>query len=138
MDILIVDDEMDLCHILSLICLRKHFTVSCAHNLLDAFAQIESRPLLMFLDNNLSDGFGLDMISQLKLRSPLTKIAFITAGLDPGIKKQAFSLGVDFFLAKPFHLQGLREILSRIPAKQANPNNSTLPINFPDLPLQSD
>ena len=112
MDILIVDDEMDLCNILSLICLRKQLTVSCAHNLMDAFIRIDYKPKLMFLDNNLSDGLGLDMIMQLKLRSPSTKIAFITACVDYKIKNQAITQGADYFLAKPFQLQGVREILS--------------------------
>jgi DNA-binding response OmpR family regulator len=120
MDILIVDDEKDLCNILSLICLRKHFTVSCAHNLLDALAQIESSPMLMFLDNNLSDGVGLEMIGQLKARSPLTKIAFITACADHKIKNHAFMRGVDYFLAKPFQLQGVREILSQMQESKSN------------------
>jgi DNA-binding response OmpR family regulator len=114
MDILIVDDEKDLCNILTLICLRKNFTVSCAFNLLDALAQIESFPILMFLDNNLTDGVGLEMIEQLKVRSPLTKIVFITASSDLKIKEQAFKRGVDYFLAKPFQLQGVREILSQM------------------------
>jgi DNA-binding response OmpR family regulator len=134
MDILIVDDEMDLCHILSLICLRKQFTVSCAHSLLDAFVQIESLPKLMFLDNNLSDGLGSEMIAQLKLRSPRTKIAFITACDDPKIKNQALTQGVDYFLAKPFHLQGVREILSLMQDKQINKNKSTVTKNFPATP----
>jgi DNA-binding response OmpR family regulator len=119
MDILIVDDEMDLCTILSLICLRKRLTVSCAHNLLEAFIQIESLPKLMFLDNNLSDGLGLEMIGQLKLRSPATKIVFITASQDSNIKEQAFINGVDFYLAKPFQLQGVREILSLLQKRKS-------------------
>jgi len=134
MDILIVDDEMDLCNILSLICLRKKFTVSCAHNLLDAFVQIESLPKLMFLDNNLSDGLGLEMIVQLKLRSPRTKIAFITACDDHKIKNHAFSQGADYFLAKPFQLQYVREILSQMQDNQVAPTKSADIINFPEPP----
>ena len=92
MDILIVDDEMDLCNILSLICRRRQFTVSCAQNLQDAFVQIEFLPKLIFLDNNLSDGLGLEIIGKLKLRSPFTKIAFITASEGSSVRKaRAFS-----------------------------------------------
>jgi DNA-binding response OmpR family regulator len=111
MDILIVDDKMDLCNILSLICLRKQFTVSCAHNLMDAFFQIDYPSKLMYLDNNLSDGLGLEMIMQLKLRSPRTKIAFISACVDYKIKNETIARGVDYFLAKPFQLQGVCEAI---------------------------
>ncbi len=119
MDILIVDDEMDLCNILSLICRQKQFTVSCAQNLRDAFVQIESLPKLIFLDNNLSDGLGLEIIGKLKLRSPFTKIAFITASEDNKLKERAFLKGVDYFLAKPFHLHGVREILSQLQKRKS-------------------
>ena len=132
MDILIVDDEMDLCNILSLICLRKHFTVACAHNLLDALVQIESLPKLIFLDNNLSDGLGLDMIGTLKLRSPLTKIAFITACEDHKIENAALTQGADYFLAKPFQLQGVREILSLMQENKITRNPSPLTISLPE------
>ncbi|HMC85453.1 MAG TPA: response regulator [Chitinophagaceae bacterium] len=124
MDILIVDDEKDLCNILTSICIRKNFTVSCAFNLLDALVQIESFPLLMFLDNNLADGEGLELVEQLKVRSPLTKIVFITASSDLKIRDQAFIRGVDYFLAKPFQLQGVREILSQMQHKRTKPTTS--------------
>ena len=119
MDILIVDDEKDMCNLLALICTRKNFTVSCAFTLLDAMVQIETFPRLMFLDNDLTDGAGLEVIEELKARSPLTKIAFITASPDFNIKNQALELGADYFLAKPFQLQGVREILSKMPERPA-------------------
>jgi DNA-binding response OmpR family regulator len=122
MDVFIVDDEMDLCSILSLICIRKQFTVSCAHSLRDAFIQIEFHPKLMFLDNNLTDGLGLDVIFQLKQRSPETRIVFITACEDQKIKNQAIATGADYFLAKPFHLQGIRVLLSLIQEKKIKPH----------------
>ena len=114
MDILIVDDEKDLCNILTLICNRKNLTVSCAFTLLDAMTQVGSSPILIFLDNDLTDGSGLEMIEKLKARSPRTKIAFITASSDIKIRDQALKRGADYFLAKPFHLQGVREILSNM------------------------
>jgi DNA-binding response OmpR family regulator len=114
MDILIVDDEKDLCTLLSFVCIRKNYTVSCAYNLQDALTQIESFPKLMFLDNNLPDGLGSEMIEQLKLRSPLTKIVFISASSDKKTANHALIPGVDYFLDKPFQLQGVREILSQM------------------------
>ena len=118
MDILIVDDEKDLCSILTLFCIRKSFTVSCTFTLQDAMLQLKSLPTLMFLDNNLTDGIGLDVIKELKARSPRTKIAFITASTDHKIRVEAFQRGADYFLAKPFHLHRVREILSIIKKKK--------------------
>jgi DNA-binding response OmpR family regulator len=112
MDILIVDDERDLCNILTLFCVRKNFTVSCAFTLKDGLTQVRSLPRLIFLDNNLTDGAGLETIKLFKTRSPHSKIAFITASIDQKIRADAFQRGADHFLAKPFHLQLVREILS--------------------------
>lgn len=133
MNILIFDDEEDLCTILTLICIRKNYTVSCASNLPDALILMESLPVLMFLDNNLTDGVGLEMIEQLKARSPLTKIAFITASSDHNIQAQAFSQGADYFLAKPFQLQGVREILSQFQDYYKKPDSSLSFVSAPSV-----
>jgi DNA-binding response OmpR family regulator len=112
MDVLIVDDERDLCNIMCLICGRKNFSSSCAFTIRDAMIQIKAQPILLFLDNDLTDGAGLEAIEQLKACSPNTKIAFITASTDLKIRDLAFKRGANYFLAKPFHLQKVREILS--------------------------
>jgi DNA-binding response OmpR family regulator len=112
MDILIVDDDRDLCTILCLFCHKRDFTVFCAGSLKDALEEIESVPMLMFLDNNLPDGLGLEMIVHFKARFPATKIVFITACLDERLMDQAFKKGADYFLAKPLQLYQVREILS--------------------------
>jgi DNA-binding response OmpR family regulator len=113
MDVLIVDDDKDLCIILRLICHSRDFTVSCVHTLKDALEEIYSVPMLMFLDNNLPDGLGLEMIEHFKSLSPLTKIVFTTGSPEDRIMKQAYWKGSDYFLAKPFLLHGIREILSQ-------------------------
>ena len=133
MNILILDDEEDLCTILTLICLRKNFTVSCASNLADALKLMKSLPVLLFLDNNLTNGVGLEMIEQIKARYPLTKIAFITASSDQNIQERAFSLGADYFLAKPFHLQGVRDILSRFTNYKSIPDSSRSFVSTPSV-----
>jgi DNA-binding response OmpR family regulator len=117
MDILIVDDDKDLCIILTSICLSRDLTAFCTDNLKDGLVEIDSAPMLMFLDNNLRDGLGLEMIGQFKARSPFTKIVFITAGLDERIMNQALRNGADYFLEKPFQLNGVRDILSKFQKK---------------------
>jgi two-component system, OmpR family, response regulator len=117
MDILIVDDDKDLCTILSSICISRDLTVSCTDNIKDALEEIDSVPMLMFLDNNLPDGLGLEMIGHFKAHSPFTKIALITDDLDESIMNQALGNGADYFLRKPFQLGGVRRILSKFQKK---------------------
>jgi two-component system, OmpR family, response regulator len=121
MDVLIVDDEEDLCILLGSICHSRDFTATCVNTLKNGLEEIDSFPMLMFLDNNLPDGLGLEMIEQFKTRSPLTKIAFITGCPDERIMNEAFSKGIDYFLAKPFQLHGIREILSQFHKRLAEP-----------------
>jgi response regulator of citrate/malate metabolism len=120
MDILIVDDDKDLCTILTSICVSRDLFTCCTDNLKDALNEINSFPMLMFLDNNLQDGLGVEMIETFKALSPFTKIVFITADLNERIMNQALKNGADYFLEKPFQLNGVRGILSKFQKKLIN------------------
>ncbi|HXB31503.1 MAG TPA: response regulator [Puia sp.] len=120
MDILIVDDDKDLCTILTSICVSRDLIAYCIDNLKDALKEIDSFPMLMFLDNNLPDGLGVEMIETFKALSPFTKIVFITADLNERIMNQALRNGADYFLEKPFQLNGVRGILSKFQKKLIN------------------
>ena len=117
MDILIVDDDKDLCTILTSICVSRDLFASCTDNLKDALKEIDSFPMLMFLDNNLPDGLGVEMIETFKALSPITKIVFISADLNERIMNQALRNGADYFLEKPFRLNGVWGILSKFQNK---------------------
>lgn len=57
--VLIVDDEIDLCLLLTGYFQRKDFDVFVAHTLKEGKEKMYNiRPDLLFLDNNLPDGFG--------------------------------------------------------------------------------
>lgn len=56
---------------------------------------------LLFLDNHLPDGLGIDYITQVKSNYPSVKIIMITAH-DTGVeRRKALSNGADLFLGKP-------------------------------------
>lgn len=101
--VLIIDDELDICYLLSGILRQKKLRASYVNTLSDAEIALKNDPpSLLFLDNHLPDGFGLDFIKHIKINYPQTKIIMITAHDSAADRKKAFTEGVDFFISKPF------------------------------------
>lgn len=102
-NILIVDDEQDLCFLLSQVLAQKQFHSRCVYSIADAKKSLEKMdPTVMFLDNCLPDGNGLDYIAEVKREHPSTKIVMITAHNSIQEMDLAFSKGADYFISKPF------------------------------------
>ncbi len=72
------------------------------------------RPSLVFLDNNLPDGQGIDFIPYLKLHYPDTRVIMVTANDSAFDKKRAFQKGADGFLSKPLTLDLINRTLDKI------------------------
>jgi two-component system, OmpR family, response regulator len=113
--VLIVDDEPDICFLLSELLKQKNLVPLVAYNLNDAERALEkSHPKYLFLDNWLPDGFGLDFIGFIKRNFPTTKIIMMTAHDSIADRKRAFSEGADFFISKPLTKQLISEALSSV------------------------
>jgi DNA-binding NtrC family response regulator len=57
--VLIIDDEIDLCHLLKSYFLRKNYDVYLSHTLDQGLSFLKTlKPDVVFLDNNLPDGTG--------------------------------------------------------------------------------
>lgn len=57
--VLVIDDENDLCDLISMVLHKEGFLVSCAHSLAEATKMLPGHPDIVLLDNNLPDGTGL-------------------------------------------------------------------------------
>ncbi|HXB45270.1 MAG TPA: response regulator [Puia sp.] len=102
--ILIVDDEEDICYLLSGILKKKNYEPVFANSLSDALKAIDrSPPSLLILDNRLPDGLGIDFIPYVKEKYPSVKILMVTAYDSASDKLMAYSKGADFFIAKPLN-----------------------------------
>jgi len=100
---LIVDDEVDICFLLSGILRQKHLKPSFVNNLAAAKEYLKKEvPSILFLDNHLPDGFGLDFITHVKTNYPQVKIVMITAHDGLAERKTAQQQGADLFISKPF------------------------------------
>ena len=101
--VLIIDDEIDICYLLSGILKQKKLRTSYVNSLSDAQVALRNdTPSLIFLDNHLPDGFGLDFIQYVKNNYPETKIIMITAHDSAAERNRAYNEGADIFISKPF------------------------------------
>jgi len=100
---LIVDDEVDICFLLSGILRQKQLKPSFVNNLAGARESLKKDiPSILFLDNHLPDGLGLDFIQYVKNNYPDVKIVMITAHDGLIERKKAQAEGADLFISKPF------------------------------------
>ncbi len=112
---LIVDDEIDICYLLSGILKQKKFQTSYVNSLTDAQSILKKeKPSIIFLDNNLPDGKGVEFISKLKKLSPATKVVMITAFDTYSDRSKAYEEGADFFIGKPFTRDMIDKTIERL------------------------
>ena len=78
--VLIIDDEVDLCLLLKTYLNRKNYEVYYSHTLKDGMQQFQQvNPDILFLDNNLPDGFGWEKAAALLERRPGLQLHLISA-----------------------------------------------------------
>ena len=117
LDALIIDDELDICFLLKSILKKRDLDVNYVNRLEDAKIALKNNtPPIIFLDNHLPDGLGIDFISYVKSNYPNTKIIMITAHDTPEDRTRAVQQGVDMFLGKPFTKDAITMALNKVSA----------------------
>jgi DNA-binding response OmpR family regulator len=124
--ILIVDDEEDICIILSYSLQKAGYEVLIAHSAEEALANYELKIKnyevdLILLDIMMGEMSGLEMAEHLKRENHIPPIIFLTALSDESTILQGFKLGADDYISKPFRIS---EVLARVAAvlrRSANP-----------------
>ncbi len=116
--VLIVDDEADICLLLSGLLRRLGYQPTCAH-FLEEGRQCLSRQHFdaIFLDLNLPDGIGFDLLSTIKnglsvVESP--KVVMISAFDGMAERKRASDQGADYFMGKPFTRKTVEQALESL------------------------
>ena len=91
---LIIDDERDICFLLSNILRNSNVDVQFVNSITEGKDYLQKiNPNLLFLDNHLPDGFGIDFISYVKKEHAQTKIVMVTAHDTPEDRKRALDCG---------------------------------------------
>ncbi len=111
-DILIVDDETEICLLLSSILQKHGFSTGYAHDLKNAMLQIEDGQFkLVFIDLNLPDGIGYDLFPLLKQKGYIKTIVISAYDNE---KENALKLGADHFISKPFDSNSVLTIVKQM------------------------
>jgi two-component system response regulator PilR (NtrC family) len=111
--VLVVDDEPDLCELLSITLQRMNLephtagTVGAAQRLLKT-----DRYDLCLTDMQLPDGDGLELVEWMQQYTPGVPVAVITAHGNVETAVRALKLGAFDFVSKPLDLAGLRKLVS--------------------------
>lgn len=109
--ILIVDDERDLCEILSFNLNAAGYDTTIAYSAEEALQRMSEKTFhLLLLDVMMYGMSGFDLAKHLKGRVP---IIFLTAKDTEEDMLKGFHLGADDYIAKPF---SVREVLARVKA----------------------
>ena len=112
--VLIIDDERDLCRLLTIALRKEKYLVDCAFNLADAKNKLLEHPSFILLDNNLPDGSGLDYLKEHPNSFQKSRVIMITADANPETKKDALQEGIEAVLQKPFGVRAIKEAIKGI------------------------
>src|SRR5580692_3281886 len=111
--VLIVDDEPDLCELLSITLQRMDLSASTANDVAQAQRMLKTEQFdLCLTDMQLPDGNGLDLVKWMQQYTPNVPVAVITAHGNMETAVRALKLGAFDFVSKPLDLAGLRKLVA--------------------------
>jgi two-component system, NtrC family, response regulator PilR len=111
--VLVVDDEPDLCELLSITLERMDLNPRSAHSVAAAQRLLKTERFdLCLTDMQLPDGDGLDLVKWMQQYSPSVPVAVITAHGNMETAVRALKVGAFDFVSKPLDLAGLRKLVT--------------------------
>ncbi|MDQ3051481.1 MAG: response regulator [Bacteroidota bacterium] len=111
---LIIDDELDICMLLKSILKPIGIEAYYSTSLQDGISSLSNQEFgLLFLDNNLPDGSGLEKLKFIQQQNPGLKIIMISAYDGDVERNQACKDGAIDFIGKPFTTGMVKEKLMK-------------------------
>jgi two-component system response regulator PilR (NtrC family) len=118
-NILIVDDEQSYRQLLSLVFEGDGHTIRTAANGLEALTLLQAEPAdVVISDVKMPDMDGIEMLRSIRETLPDLGIVFMTAFASVEAAREAFKLGADDFIQKPFDVEELKLIVKKTIEKQ--------------------
>src|ERR1700685_2610635 len=128
--VLLVDDDRELCQMLTEYLNAEHFEVKSVHDGSDALAELQRSDFeILILDVMLPSVGGFDVLRKLGA-SYSTPILMLTARGDDVDRIVGLELGADDYLSKPFNP---RELVARIRAILRRASNRAAKNSVPDV-----
>ena len=124
--VLVVDDEPDLCELLSITLQRMEINSRTANDIATAQRLLKTEPFdLCLTDMQLPDGDGLELVQWIQQYSPNVPVAVITAHGSMEIAVRALKCGAFDFVSKPLDLSGLRKLVTSAIKLSVNADGDT-------------
>ena len=118
--ILILDDEPIVSKRLKPSLEKKGYEVETFTASMDALQRTRERDFdIVITDLKMEGVSGMEFLAEVKQRSPRTEVIVITGFATMETAKESFQKGVFDFLAKPFKLGEITEVIRKAEAKQA-------------------
>ncbi|MFG6462426.1 PleD family two-component system response regulator [Roseateles sp. DXS20W] len=115
--VLVVDDNPDASEVLALLIELEGFAAATARTLAQAREAVTQRPpQLVFLDVNLPDGSGLDLLAPMKAdpRTAGARVVMLSGLIDDRVREQALRLGASDYIVKPLGHEQLTALLDAV------------------------
>ena len=132
-ELLLIDDDVELCDLLASWLTQEGFQVTACHDGQGARqALAQSAPDAVVLDVMLPDGSGLELLKQLRSEHPDLPVLMLSARGEPLDRILGLELGADDYLAKPCDP---RELTARLRAvlRRSLPPAASSQIELGDL-----
>lgn len=101
--VLIIDDESDICLLLSGLLRKLGYIPTCAQYIEEGRQCLLSQQYdAIFLDLNLPDGLGFDLLPLIREDQVNARVIMISAFDGQAERRRAVDQGADFFVGKPF------------------------------------
>jgi DNA-binding response OmpR family regulator len=112
---LVIDDDEDLCSLLKLVLEEQNFEVEVANTLSQGEKCLEETlPSIIFLDNYLPDGQGIEFIPKIRSLNNGIKIVVITADPSGAMRQRVLGEDNTYFLSKPFSIRSVNDVIDTI------------------------
>ena len=122
---LVIDDEPDICELLSLTLGRMDIDTETATDISGAKALFARHNFdLCLTDMRLPDGDGLELVEWMQVNAPGVPVAVITAHGNIETAVQALKLGAFDFISKPLDVKHLRNIVGNALKVEASDSGS--------------
>ncbi|MEO8471447.1 MAG: sigma-54 dependent transcriptional regulator [Chryseolinea sp.] len=126
--LLIIDDDKDICLVLSKFLTKNSYTVDVAHKGEDGLQLLRSTQYSAILcDYRLPDHTGVEMLRKIKLLQPSVAVIIITGYSDVRIAVETFRYGASDYVTKPLYPDELLVTIKETIAKNEKRNHVEVP-----------
>lgn len=119
MNILVVDDQQNICHLLEIVIKDMGHTVITAHDGIEAIEKAsQTKPELMFMDIRMPRLGGIEALEKVKEISKKTNVVMMSAYFSEEVISEVKQKGAYFCLAKPFDMEVIKTIIQELQEKE--------------------